>query len=171
VTGPDLPEPERTWSDPAQTFARYLRYYREAVLTKCGWLPADELRLSRLPSGWTPLELLNHLAHMEQRWFVWGFLGEAVPDPWADSNGPDGSWAVADDLDLRDVEAMLRAVAARTEDVLSQRDLGEPAAVGGRFDTDPPTLGGICFHVLQEYARHAGHLDVVVELAGGPTGE
>ena len=36
---------------------------------------------------------------------------------------------------------------------------------------DPPTLSWICFHVLQEYARHVGHLDVAVELAGGPTGE
>ena len=39
----------------------------------------------RLPSGWTPLELLDHVAHMEQRWFVWGFLGEPVADPWGDS--------------------------------------------------------------------------------------
>ena len=38
---------------------------------------------------------------------------------------------------------------------------------GGRFAEDPPTLEWICFHVLAEYARHAGHLDIVAELADG----
>ncbi len=37
-----------------------------------------------MPSGWTPIELLSHVLHMEQRWFVWGFLGEAVDDVWGD---------------------------------------------------------------------------------------
>ncbi len=59
----------------------------------------------------------------------------------------------------------------RTRAVLASTPLERTAAVGGRFDEDPPTLAWICFHVLQEYARHVGHLDVVVELAGGPTGE
>ena len=52
--------------------------------------------------------------------------------------------------------------------------IAERGAVGGRFADDgtpPPTLAWICFHVLQEYARHAGHLDVVRELADGATGE
>jgi hypothetical protein len=51
------------------------------------------LRASRVPSAWTPLELLQHLALMERRWFVWGFLGEPVDDPWADSGGDaEGRW-------------------------------------------------------------------------------
>jgi hypothetical protein len=48
--------------------------------------------------------------------------------------------------------------------------LEQLAATTGRFRTDPPDLRYVCFHVLQEYARHAGHLDVAVELAGGPVG-
>ena len=66
---------------------------------------------------------------------------------------------------------MLRATGERTRTVLSSYPLDTIAAVGGRFSEDPPSLSWICFHVLQEYARHVGHLDVVVELAGGPTGE
>ena len=42
------------------------------------------------------------------------------------------------------------------------------SADGVAFDGDPATLGWICFHVLQEYARHAGHLDVAIEI--GATG-
>ena len=49
---------------------------------------------------------------------------------------------------------------------------GTIGASGGRFDDDDrPTLNWILFHVLQEYARHAGHLDVVRELTDGVTGE
>jgi hypothetical protein len=55
--------------------------------------------------------------------------------------------------------------------VLADVPLDTVAATGGRFEADPPPLAWICFHVLQEYARHVGHLDVVVELAGGATGE
>jgi hypothetical protein len=52
-------------------------------------------------------------------------------------------------------------------------ELTDVAAVGGRFaDGDRrPTLAWVLFHVLQEYARHAGHLDIVRELLDGATGE
>ena len=66
---------------------------------------------------------------------------------------------------------LLRTTGERTREVLASHALGEIAAVGGRFRQDPPTLSWICFHVLQEYARHVGHLDIASELAGGPTGE
>jgi hypothetical protein len=55
--------------------------------------------------------------------------------------------------------------------VLRDFDLTATASPGGRFATDPPTLEWICFHVLAEYARHAGHLDIAVELAEDPAGE
>jgi hypothetical protein len=56
--------------------------------------------------------------------------------------------------------------------VLASHALDEQAPPGPRFEHgDPATLAWICFHVLQEYARHAGHLDVAVELAGGEVGE
>ena len=66
---------------------------------------------------------------------------------------------------------LLRSVGEVTRGVLAEVPLDTVAATGGRFDADPPPLAWICFHVLQEYARHVGHLDVVVELAGGATGE
>jgi uncharacterized damage-inducible protein DinB len=170
VTGPgDFPEPSGETADSAVLFSRYLEFYRETVLRKLASLPTSELRVSRLPSGWTPVELLTHLAHMERRWVVWGFLGEDVGDPWGDQR--DDRWHVPEDRLYADLVAMLREVGRRTTDVLATRSLEERGEPGGRFDDEPPTLAWICFHVLQEYARHAGHLDVAVELAGGPTGE
>ena len=46
-----------------------------------------ELRSSRLPSGWTPLELVKHLRYVELRWLEWGFEGRDVGDPWGDREG------------------------------------------------------------------------------------
>ena len=127
-------------------------------------------RRSAVPSGWTPVELLSHVLHMEQRWFVWGFLGEPVADPWGDWDvdepweNPDGRWRVPDDVTADDLAVRLDEVAERTRAVLRDHPLHALASAGGRFAEDPPTLEWICFHVLAEYARHAGHLDITVEL-------
>ena len=59
----------------------------------------------------------------------------------------------------------LEMIGERTRGVLRDFPLDATASPGGRFAEDPPTLEWICFHVLAEYARHAGHLDIVVELA------
>jgi uncharacterized damage-inducible protein DinB len=167
---PPFPEPRAHTGDVATLFALYLDWYRSTVLHKVSVLDAAERRTTRLPSGWTPLEMLSHLAHMERRWFVWGFLGEDVADPWGDA--VDGRWYVPEEVRFEDLATMLRGVGARVTAVLDATPLGQQAPPGPRFgDQEPATLGWICFHVLQEYARHAGHLDVAVELAGGPTGE
>jgi hypothetical protein len=130
-------------------------------------------RTPRVPSGWTPIELLSHVLHMEQRWYIWAFLGEAVAEPWgdwtvdqpwSDDADPDKSWYVADGVTAEDLAERLRGIGRRTNDVLRDHPLEVTAAAVGPFDGDPPDLRWICFHVLQEYARHAGHLDIVVEL-------
>lgn len=164
-----LPEPAPDAAEPAALFSRFLDWYRDTAVRKVGSLSDAEQRRTRLPTGWTPLELVSHLAHMEQRWFVWGFLGEQVAAPWGDRR--DDRWHVPEDTTLEDLAAFLGAVGERTSGVLASTPLDRRAATGGRFDSDPPPLAWICVHVLQEYARHLGHLDIVVEIAGGPTGE
>lgn len=165
----ELHEPRPSAAGTAELFAAYLDWYRETAIAKVTALSPEEQRSTRLPSGWTPVEMLTHLAHMEQRWFVWGFLGDQVDAPWGDDL--DGRWHVPEATSTEDVVAFLRGVGERTRAVLGSTPLERAAATGGRFETDPPTLAWIAFHVLQEYARHVGHLDIVVELAGGPTGE
>lgn len=165
----DHQEPAPSTADTAALFAEYLRYYREAAVAKVAALPPDEQRRSRLPSGWTPLELLQHLAHMERRWLRWNFLGEDVDEPWGDRR--DDRWHVADDVTLDDVATMLREGGARTDEVLAAHPLDEVSRPPADYPGPQAPLGWICFHVLQEYARHVGHLDIAVEIAGGPTGE
>lgn len=56
--------------------------------------------------------------------------------------------------------------------VIESHELDERGAPGPRWDSaSPATLERVLFHLLQEYARHVGQLDVVAELAGGPIGE
>jgi hypothetical protein len=62
----------------------YLDYFRSRLVSKLEALPGGELRRSRLPSDWTLIELLKHLAHDEPRWLEWRFEGHDVGDPWAE---------------------------------------------------------------------------------------
>jgi uncharacterized damage-inducible protein DinB len=165
-----FPEPTTPVPSRAEVFLGYLEYFRSRLVSKLEGLPAGELRRSRLPSGWTPLELLKHLTHVEMRWLEWGFEGRDVPDPWADSR--DGRWYVAPEETLTGLVTSLRAQAARTRAIAASHDLAETGQPGERWDgADPPPLERILFHLLQEYARHVGHLDIASELAGGPPGE
>ncbi|MEU1837672.1 DinB family protein [Micromonospora chersina] len=165
-----FPEPGPSADVPA-LFLTYLDYYRDTVADRVAGLTDAQARTALVPSGWTPVELVKHLAFMERRWLVWGFLGEPVPDPWGDRVAD--RWHVVADESVADLVAALHRGGRRTREIVEAARPDTPAALGGRF-TDParrPTLAAILFHVLQEYARHAGHLDIVRELADGRTGE
>ena len=165
-----FPEPTAAAGSRAEVFGGYLGYFRDQLAVRLRGLPAGELRRSRLPSGWTPLELLRHLTFVELRWLEWGFEGRGVPDPWGDRR--DGRWYVAPEETLDDLLAALSAQAERSAQVIAAHDLDETGQPGERWGGAPPaTLERILFHLLQEYARHVGQLDIVSELAGGPTGE
>ena len=168
-----MTEPPRDLGDTVELHLRYLDHYRGIIETKLTGLSDADLRSSPLPSGWTPLELLKHLVFMERRWLLWGFAGEEVDHPWGDSNGdPDGPWSVGEDETLEELLTRLHEGGELTRRVAGGVHPATFAAPGGRFGTDDrPTLNWILFHVLQEYARHAGHLDVVRELTDGATGE
>ncbi len=152
--------------------AAYLDFYRRQLIDGVLELSATERRRTRLPSGWSPIELLSHALHMEQRWFVWSFLGDQVDDVWGDwtvdepwvrpDDGTEVRWQVPAAVTAEELADRLRLLGERTAEVLASHDLDEVAAHGGRGD--PADLRWICFHVLQEYARHAGHLDIAIEL-------
>jgi hypothetical protein len=188
----NLAEPAKTGRTGPARWSDYLDWARSEMVRGVLALAPEEQRTPRVPSGWTPLELLSHVLHMEQRWFVWGFLGEPVAQPWGDWNvdepwtsddsdetRPRARWQVPDGVTADQLAARLEGIGERTRGVLRDFPLDATAAPGGRFAEDPsrrsqsdllrnrpPTLEWICFHVLAEYARHAGHLDIVVELAG-----
>jgi uncharacterized damage-inducible protein DinB len=165
-----LPDPGPAY-DVLALFLRYLDYYRETIADKVSGLSETDLRSTRLPSGWTPIELVKHVTYMERRWLVWGFLAEQVPEPWGDER--QGRWNVDADESLDDLLDGLRQGGIRTRAIVAAAEPSTLAALGGRFTEEAtrPSLAAILFHVLQEYARHTGHLDIVRELIDGRTGE
>jgi uncharacterized damage-inducible protein DinB len=165
-----FPEPTAPAASRTEVFLRYLDYFRSRLTSKLQTLPEAELRRSRLPSGWTPLELAKHLRYVELRWLEWGFEGRDVGDPWADREGD--RWRVGPDETLASLLADLREQATRSRAIIEAHDLEAVGEPGERWDgADPATLERVLFHLMQEYARHVGHLDIVTELATGSSGE
>lgn len=146
----------------------YLDYYREEVVSKVAGMPEADVRGTMLPSGWTPAQMLNHLAFMEQRWLVSVFEGREVDDLWGDWDGDQWGMPTATTTELVDA---LVAAGRVTRGIVEARGLDERAAERGRFtDETAPRLHWIMLHVLQEYARHAGHLDIVREFSDDSIG-
>lgn len=165
-----FPEPTAPAASRADVLVTYLDYFRDHVIGRVESLPEAEQRRSRVPSGWTPVELVRHLTYVELRWLEWGFEGRDVDDPWGD--GRDDRWYVPAELSTADVLAALAERGRRTTALVRAHDLADVGVPGDRWDgAEPATLERVLLHLLQEYARHTGHLDIVSEQAGGRTGE
>ncbi len=128
-------------------------------MRKLAGLSDDQLRTPVEPLGWSPLGLVQHLGWVERRWLRWGFAAE--------------EWTVAAGTSTAQALAAYEAEVTVANSVALAADLSDKARLGGRFKTieQAPSLGRILFHLLQEYARHVGHLDVARELLDGETGE
>jgi uncharacterized damage-inducible protein DinB len=165
-----FPEPAST-PDLRGLMLDYLDFLRGVVADKVEGLSEGELRSSVVPSGWTPAGLVNHLVNVERRWLRWGFLAEPVADPWRDAADDDG-W-VTPRASAAELRALLGSAGRRSRSIIEAHDLTETAAMGGRFtdEQSAPQLQWILLHLIQEYARHAGHLDIARELVDGQTGE
>jgi uncharacterized damage-inducible protein DinB len=173
-----LREPTEAGPPGTARWAAYLDWLRDDLTRAVLALDPAEQRTSRVPTGWSPIEMLSHCLHMEQRWFVWGFLGEDVAEPWGDWSQPEpwtaddsdevrpgARWEVPPGVTAEVLVQQLHDIGRRTSSVLRDHTLDERAAPGPRFDEGaPPDLEWICFHVFLEYARHLGQLDVAVEI-------
>ena len=162
ATGPQRPR--------AELLLDYLDHFRSVLLVKVQGLTEAQLRTSPLPSGWTLLELVRHLTYVERRWLVWGFQGRPVAQPWGDQR--DGRWYVSPQEDPADVVRALQEQGEVSRAVVRAAELSDVGQPGERWEgAPPPTLERVLFHLLQEYARHAGHADVLRELVDGTVGE
>jgi|ERR1700689_1536261 uncharacterized damage-inducible protein DinB len=161
-TGPAIPREE--------VFLEYLDFFRERVIEKVASLPADALVVSVVPSDWTALELVKHLTYVEMRWLEWGFEGQSVEEPWGDSLGD--RWCIGPEDTLDSLVEALRARGVQTGAIVRRHDLDDFGEPGPRWSgDDPASLERVLFHLLQEYARHLGHLDIYAELVEGAVGE
>lgn len=101
-------------------------------------------------------------------------LGFVAEDVVAYPPDDEAEWRVGADEPVDAVLATYRDEVRRSRALAAGAvDLATPSRTGGRFRTaeQAPALGRILFHLLQEYARHVGHLDIARELIDGTTGE
>ena len=145
-----------------------LDYQREHVLGILEGLSEDDLRRPVLPSGWTCLGLVNHLAlDVERFWFRAVVAGEQV----ALAQG-DAAWRVDPDVPAQAVFELYREEIARADQVIDTTPLDAAPAWWPTeiFPGLPPRdLRNNILAVITETACHAGHLDAVRELIDGRT--
>jgi uncharacterized damage-inducible protein DinB len=146
----------------------YLSAQRDSVLAIVDGLDEDVMHRRVLPSGWTIAGMIEHLGDAERFWFERVVAGlPAVGDPAADE-GPGFSTTrpapvVLDRYRARCVKSDLILDRVSFDDVPA----GEiPTGMAG----DIQTVRDVVLHMIEETARHAGHLDVVRELVDGRTG-
>ncbi len=170
-TPAQLEEPPADVTDPYELLVRHLEWFRAAVFRKIDGLTDEQLRTPVAPFGWAPLGLVQHLGWVERRWLRWGFAAEQVIA--YPSGGDTTEWGIDGAEPTGSVLAFYHDECERARRIVAGHALDDPAAVGGRFPSaeQAPSLGRILVHLLQEYARHLGHLDAAREIVDGATGE
>jgi uncharacterized damage-inducible protein DinB len=157
-----------------ETLLEYLRAYRDTLRMKCEGLDAEQLaRRSVPPSTMSLLGLVRHLAQVEQQWFQRVLQGRADgPRPYTRDDDPDWDFngAVPDPAVVADAFATWRAEIARAQewlDALDEADLGRVVPHHG----ESVSTRDVLVHLVEEYARHAGHADLLRECIDGRTGQ
>lgn len=153
-----------------ETLTTMLDYARETAIWKVEGL-SDELA-QRAPLATSPLTapgaLLNHLRWVEHSWLETRFAGGPDRGPWTEED-PDRELRLGLSTPLAEVVAGYREQIAISDAIIAGADLADPAQrAKGDFR---PDLRWIVLHLIEETARHNGHLDLLREMADGSVGD
>jgi uncharacterized damage-inducible protein DinB len=154
-----------------ETLLEYLRHYRLTFEMKCADLDAEQLaRRSVPPSTMSLLGLVRHLAKVEHTWFQRVMQGRDVPRLYwtADHRDLDFDGAVADPDVVADAWGSWRREIAAAEEFMTA---AESLEVEGTHSDGPVALRDVLVHMIEEYARHVGHADLLRECIDGRTGQ
>jgi uncharacterized damage-inducible protein DinB len=154
------------------TLLDYLRAYRLALELKCADLDAAQLaRRSVPPSTMSLLGLVRHMADVERNWFRRVMAGADAPPLYWSDDVPDADWlgAVADQAVVDDAwRAWREEVVFAQKFVADSPDLG---IKGTMKDGSTVALREVLVHMIEEYARHCGHADLLRERIDGRVGQ
>ncbi len=147
----------------------WLEFHRATLAQKCAGLTDKQLReRSAPPSSLSLLGLVRHMADVERGWFRRTLSGEAVgPIFWSDAS-PDGDF---DDLDTVSTDEAFRTWRHECDLARAATDRAESLDVTGLRHEQLHSLRWILVHMIEEYARHNGHADLLRERIDGATGE
>ncbi|WP_328783138.1 DinB family protein [Streptomyces canus] len=157
-------------SDERSHLVTFLSYVRATAVAKCEGVSEGDARRAPLPGSplMTMSGLISHLRWVEYFWIQVMFLGEADEGPWTEED-PDREMRIATEIPLAELIASYEQQSARYETLLNTLDLDSTAKQPNGSGTHV-TLRWVILHLIEETARHNGHLDVLRELADGTTG-
>jgi uncharacterized damage-inducible protein DinB len=170
------PEPPLA-SDESATLLGFLEYQRATLAWKCAGLDAAGLRATGATSSMTLGGLLKHLAYVEADWFSRWLHGHDRQSPWDTVDwkaDPDWDWHSAAEDSPEQLFTLWQEAVTRSRSLVV-----EALADGGLErlarrtwpDGRAPSLRWILCHMIEEYARHNGHADLLRESVDGLTGE
>lgn len=159
-------------ADEFTTLTSFLDYFRDVVLHKLEGVDPPGLRATLVPSPGTTLGgIINHLTHVERWWFQEVYGGAALEYPWS-ADDPDGDFRVPPHATAELLIAAYRDACARSrEAVAAEPDLDRQVVRPGSTSGRTVSLRWILVHMIEETARHAGHLDLLREAWDGAVGD
>jgi uncharacterized damage-inducible protein DinB len=161
-TEPSLLADERT------TLTGFLQYQRETLAMKCAGLTAEQLRERAVaPSGLSLLGLVRHMAEIERSWFRNVMNGEPVLARWDPKSGEYADFEV-DDADPGEAFDAWHDECERSRAIVAA---AESLDATGQYHEEVFSLRYVLVHMIEEYARHNGHADLLRERIDGVTGE
>ncbi len=170
------PKPPLAGDEPA-TLVAWLDFLRATIAWKCSGLDPAALRTTVGASAMTLGGLLKHLAEVEDTHFATWLLGREPGPPWnaVDWDAePDWSWRSAADDSPEELLTLWHQACDRSravvEEALAKGGLEQLGSIVSS-DGQSPTLRYILMALIEEYARHIGHADLLREAIDGLTGE
>ncbi|MFD9290920.1 DinB family protein [Streptomyces sp. NPDC060030] len=148
----------------------WLDYHRATLAMKCAGLSDAQLREASVPpSEFTLLGLVRHLAENERGWFREVLAGEELPPIYGTDEDPDGEFHLTEQDTWEEARTTWEAEIEAARANAAKLGLDDLSAGVGRAGK-PFTLRWIYTHMIEEYARHNGHADLVRERIDGATG-
>ncbi|MEU3414677.1 DinB family protein [Streptomyces sp. NPDC006658] len=160
-------------ADERATLEAWLDFHRATLALKCSGLTDHQLRLAAVPpSPMTLLGLVQHMAEVERNWFQRVFAGRDLPPVWGENN-PDG-FALLPERGLGEAMTAWQAEVARGRGLIVRASPDDcarlPDQQAARVGSQEVPLRWILAHMIEEYARHNGHADLIRERIDGTTG-
>lgn len=150
----------------------WLDYHRDTLLHKCAGLTTEQLRTASVePSGLNLLGLVLHMTDVERSWFRQRFAGQDLPDLFDYSTDNDADFNAAAGADAEAAFAAFRAEVEAARAATEGRSLDETFRLTRSDGTRTFSLRWAYVHMIEEYARHNGHADLIRERIDGVTGD
>ncbi len=146
--------------------ADVLDTYRRMVVWKLDGLSREDAMKPLVPSGTSLLGIVKHLAYVERWWFQAVIGRRDVDFPWSDDD-PDADWRIEDGDTVPGIIDLFHAECAISREIFDAID-----SLDAEYPRRDEMLSarGIVLHMIEEIARHVGHMDIIRELTDGSTG-